>query len=265
MKKFILLLFVFTGIVCHSKNGTLLNVTANDSIRIVKKVIKNYEKGVFQNEEVLIYSYENGLVSKIVTKTNDTIIIEDISIKYENGKLKEMLAIYPNAKYKKGDKTMTQLESIFNVVYSYDNDVIKNAIGYRNNKITQVNNFIYNTDKDVVKRQTLVDGILKSETKFKFNTEHNLLKEWGPDSTDHYNDYDDKKNPFDLVFPEAYLKIYHLSKNNVKSGSKNNYSEKYVYEFEYEYNSNNYPTKIIEKSGRKIKSETIIEYATNLN
>lgn len=261
MKKFILLLFAFTGIICHSKDGTSLNLSANDSIRIVKKIVKIYEKGVFQNEEVLTYTYENGLVSKIVTKTNDTIIIEDVSIKYENGKLKEILTVCPYAQYKKGDKTFTQLESIYNVTYNYENDLIKNATGYQFNKVTHFDNFIYNIDKDVVKKQTTVDGILKSETKYQFTKEHNLSKERGPNGNDNYTDYDNKKNPFNLVFPDAYLKIYHLSKNNLKSGTRNNNS----YKYEYEYNSNNYPTKIIQKSGKKIKSETIIEYATNLN
>ncbi|RED24494.1 hypothetical protein BD847_1222 [Flavobacterium cutihirudinis] len=261
MKNFILSLFVLTGIICHSKNKNLVNITINDSIRIVKKAIKNYENGIFQNEEVLTYTYENGLVSKIVTTTNENVITEDIAIKYENGKLKELLIIYPYAQYKKGDKTLTQLESIMNIVYNYENDLIKSATGYENNKIRQLDYYFYNTSKLVIRKKSKSNDGRSNNTEYTYDDEHNLLKRKESKTSDSYKNYDDKRNPFDLVFPEAYLKISAMSKNNFKSSNSDNNS----YTYEYEYNSNNYPTKIIQKSGKKIKSETIIEYASNLN
>ncbi|QGK76712.1 hypothetical protein [Flavobacterium sp. SLB02] len=256
MKKITFLIFIVIGTICYSKYKIELNINPNDSLKIIKKVIKNYENGVLQNEEVVKYTYENDLVSKIVTTTDNNIITNETTIKYENGKLKEMYNIFPFAKIKKGNKIMTQMESIINVVYNYENDLIKNAIGYQNDKITHVDNFIYNADKQLVKKQTKTEGISNRETKYTYNKEGNLLKEKESESNEYYK-YDDKRNPFDLVFPQAYLKIYQISKNNIKSCNWNSNS----YTYEYEYNSDNYPIKIIKKNGRKIENETIIEYS----
>lgn len=259
MKNFILVLFIFTGILCHSKNEISLNFKPNDSIKILKKIIKNYENGVIQNEEVLIYSYENDVVSKIVTTTNNDVITEEVAIKYENGKLTEMLVVFPFAKIKRGKETLKQLKSVINVFYNYDDDLIQNSTSYENGKISHIDYFIYDTNKQVIKKEVKVDGILKYQTKYTFNKEGNLLKERGSDANGSYDEYDDKRNPFDLVFPEPYLKILHLSKNNYKSCNRDSNS----YTYEYEYNASNYPIKIIKKSGRKTVSETIIEYSTN--
>lgn len=255
MKKITLLIFILIGTICYSKDRIAFNFNPNDSLKIIKKIVKNYENGVLQNEEVVTYIYENDLVSQILTTTNKNIITEKVSLKYNNGKLTEMLAIYPYAKIKKGAETMIQMESIINVIYNYENDLIKNSIGYQNDKITHVDNFIYNKDKQLIKKQTKIEGISNQETTYTYNKEGNLLKEKGSDSNEYYK-YDNKKNAFDLVFPEAYLKIQKISKNNIKSCNWNSNSHTY----EYEYNSNNYPVKIIQKNGKKIESETIIEY-----
>ncbi|MNR17543.1 hypothetical protein D3C85_1342090 [compost metagenome] len=191
-----------------------------------------------------------------MTTTNKNVITEKVALRYDNGKLKEMLAIYPFAKIKKGTETMTQMESIINVIYNYENDLIKNAIAYQNNKITHIDNFIYNSDKQLEQKQTKIEGILNRETNYTYNKEGNLSKEKGFDSNNYYK-YDNKKNALDLVFPEAYLKIQKISKNNIKSCNWNSNS----YTYEYEYNSHNYPIKIIQKNGRKIESETMIEYS----
>jgi len=255
MKKITFLILILIGTICYSKDKITLKSIPNDSLKIIKKVIKNYENGVLQNEEVVNYTYKNDLVSKIVTTTNSNIIINETIIKYENGRLKEMNTIFPYAKFKRGNETMAQMESIMNVVYNYENDLIKNSIGYQNDKITHVDNFIYNIDKQLVQKQTKIEGIPNRETRYTYDKEDNLLKEKGFESNEYYK-YDNRRNPFDLVFPEAYLKIYQISKNNIKSCNRNNNS----YTYEYEYNSDNYPIKIIKKNGRKIESETIIEY-----
>lgn len=247
---------ILIGTICYSKSRIPFNIDPNDSLKIVKKIVKNYENGIFQNEEVIIYTYENDLVSKIICTINKNVITEKASIKYENGKLKEMQIIYPFAEIKKGNKTETQMESILSAIYNYENDLIKNVTGLQNDKITHVDYFIYNADKQLVQKQTKTEGISTRETKYIYNKEGNLLKEKGDKSNNYYK-YDNKKNPFDLVFPEAYLKIYQISKNNIKSCNWNNNS----YTYDYEYNSDNYPIKIIKKNGRNIESETIIEYS----
>jgi hypothetical protein len=96
---------------------------------------------------------------------------------YENGKLKGMLAVFPFAKIKKGNNTETQMESIINVIYNYEGDLIKSSTSYQNDKVTHIDNFIYNTDKQVVQKQTKTEGISIRETKYTYDKKGNLLKE----------------------------------------------------------------------------------------
>lgn len=47
MKKIIFLIFFFIVNICYLKNEVVLKIELNDSLKVIKKMIKNYEDGVF--------------------------------------------------------------------------------------------------------------------------------------------------------------------------------------------------------------------------
>lgn len=257
MKKIILISLLIIGTVCYSTDKNFDSSKSNDSLKVLKKIVKNYVNGIQENAETVVYTYENGLVSEIVTTRNDSVITEDVEIKYEKEKLKQMRVTYPLLKIKKGDTTITQVESTITAIYNYNQDLISNLKSIQNNE-THNTYFFYNPNKQLIRKQVIKDAILNTETNYTYNKEGNLLKEREANSeyTNFYKSYDNKNNPFNLIFPEAYLKIYKISKNNVISCNMDNKS----YTYKYEYNSNNYPIKITQKINGKLQSITTIEY-----
>lgn len=256
MKKITYLLFLFIGFFCYSNSKISLAITRNDSLKVIRKVVKNYEKGVFQNEELVVFSYENNLVSKITTTQNGR-FLEDVEVKFESGKLTQMNFIYITIRNSKNDIVNPPKESL-NIIYDYDNNGLIKTVRKECNALIHVVYLTYNDAKQLIKEtETEGDNIL-SEKKFKYDKNGNLYnaKNFTAREYNYYKAYDNKKNPFSLIYPDAYLQVYKISKNNIKSCNRNGKACTY----EYEYNSSNYPTKIIEKIGREVQTETIIEY-----
>lgn len=251
MKKIILITVLFSGIIVYSNSNITLSTKA---IKVLKKIVKEYSHGILEKEEILTYSYENNLVSKIVTTSKSGDTIEKVRIKYdENGKLKLMnVEMFPT-------KHMIKATSITNVYY-YTEDLITSIVSNQDGNV-HYEIFYYNSFKQVEKEKFLRDGKMEGEISFKYFSNGNISKKdfsWShsSDSTDRYKSYDEKNNPSELIFPSAYLKIYFPAKNNVISSRE----DAIHYTYQYEYNSNNYPVKITEKRMGGKKTITTIEY-----
>lgn len=256
MKRITFFLFLFVGSICYSQDRIQLNNNLNDSLKVIKKTIKNYEDGLFQNEQIVLFTYENNLVSKIETTQNGD-FIEDVEVKYENGNLKQMNLFYTTLRHDKKKIINPPTENV-NAIYNYDDANLIITLSRECNGLKRIHYFTYNDAQQLITEKEIQDGITLIEKKYKYDKNGNLYnkKDFIAREYDYYKTYDDKKNPFSLIYPDAYLKVYKISKNNIISCNINGKS----YTYEYEYNSSNYPVKIIEKNGRKIQSETIIEY-----
>lgn len=250
MKKIILTVVLLFGIVAYSNSKTLI---PTKGIKVLRKIFKEYSHGVLVKEEILTYSYENNLVSKIVTTSKSGDTIEKVRIKYDqNGKLKLMnVEMFPT-------KYMIKATSVTNV-YHYTDDLITSVVSSQDGN-THLEFFYYNSLKQVEKQNFLRDGKIEGKVNYKYFSNGNISKKdfsWShSDSTDRYKSYDEKNNPSELIFPSAYLKIYFPAKNNVTSSRE----DAIHYTYEYEYNSKNYPVKITEKRMGGKKIITIIEY-----
>jgi hypothetical protein len=253
MKKIIFLTILTVGIVSYSNSKIISQAKSypTKETKVIRKIVKEYSHGVLQNEEIITYSYENNLVSKIVTTLANGDTIENVGVKFENGKLKEMHSeLSPAINGKKMATTK---------IFNYTDDLIT-SIESNSNGIKSLQHFYYNNLKQVEREIYLRDGNKEREGKYEYFSNGNIAKKDFSSSmnnshSDRYNSYDDKNNPFELIFPLAYLKIYVLAQNNVLSCSIGTTR----YSYKYEYNSNNYPVKITQRFGAE-KSSTTIEY-----
>lgn len=245
MKKIILIFVVAFGIVSFEKPQEN-NI---NPLKVVKKISKNYSNGVLKSEEIITYNYDDSSVLKSIITTVNNLVTENVEVKYLDGK------IYQMSLDLSATKNSTKYSLIVN--YNYTGDLVTSSLNNENG-VTHTDVYIYNDLKQVIKMQSTRNGKLIGRTNYKYFKNGNLSRESYYSSSDHtkYKDYDDKRNPFELIFTPAYLKIYIHSINNVTSRIVDGDFETY----EYEYNSDNYPTKIIMRKGGKLNCITTIEY-----
>ncbi len=251
MKKNILLLFLIAGTVCSANELKTKSSITGDSLKLAKKVSKYYSNGKLEEEEVTTFFYENNLISKIESKSEDK-VTGNVEVKYENGKIKQM------TEYLKPLKSVNEISVLR--VYNYDKDLIVNVVesnGHR--KVQKLYN--YNDLKQIIKCQITEDGKAIAEETYLYDNKGNLSeRKYKGASSNHkksYKSYDDKNNSFALIYSEAYLKIISNGKNNlIYSYDNEGGNERY----DYEYNSENYPIKITMKKNNEIKSITTIWY-----
>jgi hypothetical protein len=251
MKKIILLSVLTIGIISCSKdnNSTTENTNPTTSgIKILKQISKDYSGGIQQSEKITTFTYENNLLSKIITNTAGINEIYNAEFTYLNGKLKQ--------KYSFEYSSTSGITYPSTVMYNYTGDLITSQTSNENGtNYSEI--YTYNSSNQLINRKEFkANGNLNDETNYEYFTDGNLSKKitltTTPNYISLYNSYDNKKNPYELIFTSAYLKIKAITKNNVTSFNSKTY--------EYEYNSNNYPTKSTEKVGTEIKNITTIEY-----
>ena len=249
MKKIILTIVLFFGIVAYSNSKSQ---NPPKETKVIRKIVKEYSHGVLISDEIIIYSYENNLVSEITTTSPNGDVLDVTKVKYENGKLKQMdLEVFPSKH---------RIKTYISNIYNYTDDLIT-SIESAQNGIKNMNFFYYNSLKQLEKKVLIRDGKTIEEEKYEYYSNGNISKTknlslGNKNSTDYNKTYDNKKNPFDLIFPPAYLKIYTIPQNNVISCRLGIYH----YTYEYEYNSNDYPIKITTKGLGGKKTITTIEY-----
>ena len=242
-----MLIFGIVSNLNSQENNSILT----KNIKILKKVSTDYIDGIPQDEETLTYNYNDDLTLKSIITTVNNVIIETVEIEYQEGKIKKLINDFL--------PTKNRLKSSVIATYNYTDNLITSSTVNSNGKFATFI-FTYNTLKQVVKEKVLTDGIFFGEKNCKYNSDGNLTKQiyssFNLNYTHLYKSYDDKNNPFELTFSDAYLKVYNISKNNIKSSIINDNVQTY----KYEYNSDNYPTKIIRKVDNKLKNITTIEY-----
>lgn len=245
LKKIILIAVIVFGIVSFEKP----HENNANPLKVLKKICKNYSNGVLKNEQIITYNYDDSLVLKSIITTVDNLVTENVEVKYLDGKIHEMSL----------DMAPTKNSSKYSIIvtYNYTGDLITSSLNNENG-VTRTDVYIYNTLRQVIEMQSTRNGELLGRTKYKYYENGNLSKAiYHSDSYQtKYKKYDDKRNPFELIFTPAYLKNYIRSINNIKSSVVDGKYETY----EYEYNSYNYPTKIVERVDGKLNNITTIEY-----
>lgn len=251
MKKIILLAILAIGFISCSKDNNTTTENTNPTtsgIKILKQISKNYSGGVQTSEKTTTITYENNLVTKIITTSAGSNVIENVELTYLNGKLKQ--------KYNYEYSPTSGITYPSTVTYNYTGDLITSQTSNENGtNYSEI--FTYNSSNQLINRKEFkANGTLNDETNYEYYPDGNLSKRitltTTPNYVSLYNSYDNKKNPFELIFTSAYLKIRAITKNNVTSFNNKTY--------EYEYNSNNYITKSTEKIGTEVKNVTTIEY-----
>ncbi|MEO8238541.1 MAG: hypothetical protein ABI576_10570 [Flavobacterium sp.] len=251
MKKYFFLLIIGAG-VCYSNPKKEDEKTSRPfkEIKVLKKTVKEYLYDVLKSDQISSYVYENDLVSNIVTKTKEGNIIEDVKINYEDGKIKGMIMNFPPLKDRR--------ESLIKKIFNYKDDLII-SINTDDNGRKVFEELTYN-DLNQVTKAKIIENKTIGQKKYMYYADGNLSKRIYSSSTskdvDRYYSYDNKHNSFGLVFSDVFIKINIVSKNNVKTQINDGITVSY----EYEYNSDDYPTKIIEIGDKGKKSITTIEY-----
>jgi hypothetical protein len=138
--------------------------------------------------------------------------------------------------------------------YSYEGDVIRSMLSFEDN-IYFVHKYSYNSKGQIFKEEQFSDDKLDATNTFEYNSDGNISKEiYSNDRSTSYQ-YDKKKNPLYLLFSDSVLKTYGSlgSKNNIISDSDN-------YSYDYTYNSQGFPTEVIEKYDGVVESKTTYTY-----
>lgn len=246
MKKIILslsLCFILSA--CTSDDSEPVNNDNNSGVKLVKETI------VYQNSTtVQKYIYNNNLLIRI-NGIDDNSDQDDVKFFYEGNLLK---TIKRSARVNSEDPvhaiTITLHYSgklIDSFVSSYD-DNSSPTITYTN---TYANNRLY--------QQTSSRG--ENGYIHQYFSDGNLQKLIDSNQDVFiYSSYDGKKNPYYSVYTEPYLLMQSYSPNNpVSITGNNNYREN----FEYEYNQDNYPIKVIKRVNGSVFSTTTLEYNSN--
>jgi hypothetical protein len=236
MKKFLLLsaLVMFS---CSNDNSS----TNETNLKLIKETITTTNTSTTKS-----YVYENNLLSKIMGGNSNS-IEDDQTFVFNNGKLIQIkLFTRQNIDDIIKPTTLTMLydgDNISSVTSTFD-DNSGSATSYTNTYINNRLDFQTDNNGNQGFRHEYYDtGNLH---KIKNNNSDIFV----------YNSYDTKKNPYFLVYPDPYLRMQIYSPNNMLNVSGNNNIETY----EYEYNSYDYPTKVIKRVNGIIQSTTIFTY-----
>lgn len=241
MKKPIILFFTSLILGCSSNDNSTNNET---NLKLVKEIITYPNSSTTRN-----YIYQNNVLSKI-TGNDDNSEADDQTFIFSNSKLSKIkFYIRQNAEDPAKPTTLVMSykgEDIESYTSSFDDS---------SNPVTTYTNTYINGRLDF---QITNNG--NKGFRHEYYTNGNLykIKNNGSDLFT-YNSYDNKKNPYYLVYPAPYLRMQIYSPNNVLNIIGNNYTETY----EYEYNNYDYPTKIIKRVNGTIQSTTTFKY--NLN
>ncbi|MBF4473084.1 hypothetical protein [Flavobacterium sp. HJJ] len=253
MKKSNLLLIIIfvTFNYGYSQEINLDTIRITNQIKVSKKISKDYIKNVVDSEEIIQYNYQNKQLTSIITTSPAGDVIEKETVKYQDNKLNEIH--YEYFKYKDIEA------SAFTFSFEYTNDLITKLIETENGIQTE-EHYTYNKLNQLKEVRIVKDKKVLETRKCKYNKKGHLVKVIyivnNYSYSDSYKSYDTKKNSYELIFPKPYLKLINSERNNVLE--ENIKGDNFTYD--YEYNSDDYPVKIIEKKDNEIVNITTIEY-----
>lgn len=199
---------------------------------------------ITEGTQVTSFTYENGLMSKITTtKPSQNIDIREYT--YENNKIKK---IYSYELTPIGAEITRST-----IIYKYTGNKITSATNTENG-VVYSDLYTYTNDLLTNRKEFFSNGSLNTSYDYEYYSDGNLKKISSSSGTEitNYNTYDSKNNFLKLIFTDELEMRHNSPKNNVLTSDN--------YNFEYEYNSSNYPIKITAKNGSNIVYVRNLEY-----
>ena len=231
MKKTIILLIALSLFSCSSDDkGSSSEPTNNHKLK--KITSGNQSQTFYYSGNNISYTEESEISGEIYK--NEFV--------YENNKLVKLKRYINNVYQSNND-----------LFFQYTNEKITTSSGYEDN-ILFSHQYTYNSLGQMTIDAQYDNGVYNSEETFTYFSNGNIESHSHSAFTGtYYYTYDNKSNPLYFALPESLSKIWAISRNNEISKSPN-------YTFEYEYNSNNLPTKKITKMNGNLIETELYEY-----
>lgn len=253
MKKIISILSIVLLLSCSSDSST--EEQGGSIIQPSLKLVKIAENDININfGTTTTFTYANGVVSSMEFSQNGTTFYDEkIEFIYSNNKIDKL--IYTHLVHNLGyDK------------FSYQGDLITNTYSTRNST-TKNYNYQYNDLNQLIELKIFdkFDALLYG-CNYIYDNNGNIYRDPTIPQSEIYNSvydtftYDDKKNPYVLIYTDSHLKINRLSKNNILKIV--GFNDSPITTFEYAYNNDGYPIERIEKINGNPSKKTIYYYET---
>lgn len=203
---------------------------------------------------------DNGIIPltlikiKLTDYNNGNATINTLTYSYNSGnKLAQAISENENGifttvyNYSGDNITLLEYSNGQSRDFNYENDLIISSTHYLDNS-TRTYQYQYNSTQQMIKEKEYVGQDLLCTKIFQYDTNDNVIYAELPCNNSNIEfEYDTKKNPNSLLYPENYLKIFLNGKNNVNEFSTE-YSSGgnttiFTTTVTLEYNSDNYPTK----------------------
>jgi hypothetical protein len=243
MKKIILGFIAITIFGCSSDNDNSNTPIPETSLKLINKIETNL---ITNKTETINFTYEKGILvkSEEIESNGSTFKTEFV---YENGKL----------------KTQNYFENLIpdgTNTFTYTGNVVSSSLSSEDNMYF-LHKYTYNSSNQLINAKQFRDDKLEDNKDFEYNSQGNMSKIiYTSNNIISTIEYDNKKNPYLLLFSEAILNSNDeagFSKNNItkEAGSSGG-----ITTYEYTYNDKGYPTQVIEKYNGTSKSKTIFTY-----
>ena len=228
MKNHYLLVFVFAILISCSSSDDDNGNTPPDTITLLKIELTNYNNGN-TTINTLTYSYNSdNKLTQVISENENGIFTTDYIYSGNNISLLE----YSNGQSRD---------------FNYENGIITSSTHYLSNS-ERTFQYEYNSSQQMIKEEEYIGQDLLCTKTFQYGTNDNISYAELPCYNSNIEfEYDTKKNPNSLLFPENYLKIFLNGKNNVNEFtteySSGGDTTIFTTTVTLEYNSDNYPTK----------------------
>lgn len=232
-KPYLLLLFISLLISCSSSDDdtTPGDDNGNNPSETLKLIEIRFTNFVDGNEVIntLTYTYnsDNKLEQAVsenengIFTTNYTFSGDDITLlEYSNGQSRD---------------------------FNYENGLITSSTHYLDNS-TRTYQYQYNSSQQMIKEEEYVGQDLLCTKSFQYDLNDNVTYAELPCSSSNIEfEYDSNKNPFRLLAPDNYSKIFTNGKNNTNEFtteySSSGNTTIFITTVALEYNLDNFPTK----------------------
>ncbi|PHS64774.1 MAG: hypothetical protein COB12_07595 [Flavobacterium sp.] len=236
MKKHFLIVFISAILISCSSSDDSTTTTPDDdngniplnTLTLLKIELTNYINGN-ATINTLTYSYNSD--NKLAQAVSEN----------ENG------IFTTNYIYSGNDITLLEYSNGQSRDFIYESGIITSSTHFLSNS-TRTYQYEYNSSQQMIKEEEYVGQDLLCTKSFQYGTNDNVIYAELPCNNSNIEyEYDTKKNPNSLLYPENYLKIFLNGKNNVNEFtteySAGGNTTIFITTVTLEYNSDNYPTK----------------------
>lgn len=228
-KPYLIILLLSILISCDSSDDSSDNEGENntpEAIRLIEIKLTAYYNG---NSAINILSYQY----------DENYRLEQAISENENG-------IFTTNYYYTGDNiTLLEYSNGSSRSYIYENGLVVSSIF-----TSRTYQYEYNSSQQMIKQSEFIGQDLFCIKNFQYdNNDNPILTEDPCNSFTYEIDYDSKNNPFSALLPNNFLKAAPHGKNNATTFVNDVYSNgdtiTYITTTSMEYNSDDYPTKIL--------------------